>query len=634
MDDILSLIVRARDEASAEIGKATKSLGGLHSAAGKVGGGLKAAGGAIVDLGKVAAGAALAGIAALGSQIAFGAKSLVDEQQKMAQTAAVIKSTGGVAKVTQKDIEGLAASLRLKSGIDDQVTRSTANMLLTFTNVRNEAGKGNDVFTRATKTALDMSIALGQDGASSAMQLGKALNDPIKGVTALQRVGVTFTQQQKDQIKTLVEHGKTLDAQKIILGELNREFGGSTVAYGNSAAGAVAKLGLAWGEVQKSLAEAVLPVLLNLSNVLSQQIFPALEPVASLIGGLFADVASQGGDLGVLADDFRELAAQGNPVAQALSPLIDQLLVFQRTAVGPLLDQMKALVPSFLDLAVKAAAFGAQVAKDVAPTVVDIATKLGALATVMVTKVAPVIQDFAIRVWEGGLNKAVAAAGKVISATIGFLTGLATWITSNKPLMDVLRSAADLIGTAFGLAGDAISAVVDWLGKMGDEISANKSAMNFIGGLGKIIGAGFDVARAAIQLVVDAIGTVITKAKEAIDTVSKIPGMKLGGDIAGNVGGAIGNAIGGITNFVGGFATGGVVPGPVGAPALAVVHGGETVTPVGGGGAISVGEVHFHVQTMNASEAEARSFARQLWGYLEEEAFRRGRTLQPVRGGS
>jgi hypothetical protein len=56
---------------------------------------------------------------------------------------------------------------------------------------------------------------------SSAIQLGKALNDPIKGVTALQRVGVSFTQSQKDQIKTLVESGDTMDAQKIILGELS-----------------------------------------------------------------------------------------------------------------------------------------------------------------------------------------------------------------------------------------------------------------------------------------------------------------------------------------------------------------------------------------------------------------------------
>jgi hypothetical protein len=56
--------------------------------------------------------------------------------------------------------------------------------------------------------------------------LGKALNDPIKGVTALQRVGVSFTKGQKDQIKSLEESGHHMQAQKVILRELNKEFVG------------------------------------------------------------------------------------------------------------------------------------------------------------------------------------------------------------------------------------------------------------------------------------------------------------------------------------------------------------------------------------------------------------------------
>jgi hypothetical protein len=95
--------------------------------------------------------------------------------------------------------------LSKKSGIDDEVIASGANVLLTFTKVRNEAGKGNDIFNQGTTIALDMSRALGTDLQGSVIQVGKALNDPIKGISALQRVGVSFTEQQKDQIKTLVQ---------------------------------------------------------------------------------------------------------------------------------------------------------------------------------------------------------------------------------------------------------------------------------------------------------------------------------------------------------------------------------------------------------------------------------------------
>src|SRR4051812_20995055 len=159
------------------------------------------------------------------------AKASFDEmaqgQRVAAQTAAVLKSTRGAANVTAGDVDKLATSLMNKSGVDDEAIKSGENLLLTFTNIRNGVGKGNRIFDQATGTILDMSTALGQDTKSSAIQLGKALNDPVKGITALQRVGVSFTKGQKDQITQMVKTGDTMGAQKLILRELNKEFGGS-----------------------------------------------------------------------------------------------------------------------------------------------------------------------------------------------------------------------------------------------------------------------------------------------------------------------------------------------------------------------------------------------------------------------
>lgn len=144
-----------------------------------------------------------------------------------AQTEAVIKSTGGAANVTATAVGNLANALSRKTAIDDENIQSGENLLLTFRDVRNEAGRGNDIFTQATKVALDMSTAMGTDLNGSVIQIGKALQDPILGLTALRRVGVGFTQDQKEQIKTLVETGDKMGAQKIILAELTAEFGGS-----------------------------------------------------------------------------------------------------------------------------------------------------------------------------------------------------------------------------------------------------------------------------------------------------------------------------------------------------------------------------------------------------------------------
>jgi len=165
------------------------------------------------------------GAAALGSFKAF------EESERIArQTAAVIKSTGNEANVTEGHISDLASEMSKLGGVDDELVQQGENMLLTFTKVRNEAGKGNDVFDQATRAANDYAAATGTDVVNANKMLGKALNDPIKGLTALTRAGVSFTQQQKDQIRALVDAGDTLGAQKIILAEFNKEYGGSLEA--------------------------------------------------------------------------------------------------------------------------------------------------------------------------------------------------------------------------------------------------------------------------------------------------------------------------------------------------------------------------------------------------------------------
>jgi phage-related minor tail protein len=138
----------------------------------------------------------------------------------------------------------------------------------------------------------DMSVALGQDGKSSAIQLGKALNDPIKGITALQRVGVSFTDQQRQQIKTLVEHGNKLGAQKVILAELGKEFGGAAAASSDP----MQKLSTMLGNLAKGIATQLLPMIEQLASWIAMNVVPAMQrliPVVSTVAewiGKNADV--------------------------------------------------------------------------------------------------------------------------------------------------------------------------------------------------------------------------------------------------------------------------------------------------------------------------------------------------------
>lgn len=191
------------------------------------------------------------GFAAAGAAIAAvgvsSVKAYQESQDAVMQTNAVLVSTGNAAGVTRAQVTELANSLQKVTKFGDETIRTGQNLLLTFTKI------GKDVFPEATEVMLDMSQALGQDIKSSAVQLGKALQDPILGVTALRRVGVNFSKDQQDVIKKLVETGKAAEAQRLILKELQTEFGGSARAAGQTFAGKLEILKNQIGEVQEAI---------------------------------------------------------------------------------------------------------------------------------------------------------------------------------------------------------------------------------------------------------------------------------------------------------------------------------------------------------------------------------------------
>src|SRR5215475_8574598 len=248
---------------------------GLQSGMAQAGTAATGMGSKLKSMGKaglIAAGAA--GLGALAATLKLGVGEFQESAKVGAQTEAVLKSTGQAAGVTAKQVSDLASSIMKKSGIDDEAVQSGENLLLTFTNVRNEVGKGNDIFNQATNIMADMSVALGQDMKTSAIQLGKALNDPVKGMTALQRVGVSFTAAQKEQVKAMVAAGDTMGAQKLILAELTKEFGGSAEAVGKTLPGQVNILKQSFANLAGQLVGTLAPAFQAVASVLAEH--PAL----------------------------------------------------------------------------------------------------------------------------------------------------------------------------------------------------------------------------------------------------------------------------------------------------------------------------------------------------------------------
>jgi hypothetical protein len=319
---------------------AERHLDRLDGAAGKAGRGL--------STGAKAAGAMTA---ALGGALVVEAKrafDAFDEARKVtAQTEAVIKSTGGAAKVTALEVEKLASAIQAKTGIDDESIRTSANLLLTFKQVRNEVGRGNDVFNRATQAAVDLSAAGFGSLDSAAKQLGKALNDPVKGMTALGRAGVTFTQAQKDQIEKLVEQNRALDAQKIILREVESQVSGSAQAQATNSM----KLKVAIGDLEEAFGRGLAPVVDDVAGKLRDLAVDALPHVERASRALERVWGRTDLDLG------EKLTFSGRALAQNLRPVRRMLeRELGRAELGPkLAEAIDKAVPKIMDAAAAAA---------------------------------------------------------------------------------------------------------------------------------------------------------------------------------------------------------------------------------------------------------------------------------------
>lgn len=204
-------------------------------------------------------------------------KSVMDaaESQKVfAQTEAVLKSTGTTANGTATQLAALASSLQKTTAFNDEAILSGTNLLLTFKNIQNQAGAGNDIFDQTAQAMLDVARAMGTSASGEAIRLGKALNDPVKGISALTRVGIQFTDQQKAQIKALAESGDLLGAQKIILAELQSQFGGSAAAYAQTFTGQLESMNNELNDLSEEIGFMVMPAVKGLIEE-----FRALIPI-------------------------------------------------------------------------------------------------------------------------------------------------------------------------------------------------------------------------------------------------------------------------------------------------------------------------------------------------------------------
>jgi hypothetical protein len=169
-----------------------------------------------------------------------------DSEKSLSNLRATLLSTGGVSGMSLGGLQELAEGLAGKTLFEHDQIIQAESVLLTFKEI------GQKAFPVATKAAADMATVMGMDLQNAMVMVGKALNEPITGVSALRRVGVQLTDSQEAQIKKFMEVNDVMSAQNIILGELESQFGGAAESAATTATGIYQKMKLSAKESEEA----------------------------------------------------------------------------------------------------------------------------------------------------------------------------------------------------------------------------------------------------------------------------------------------------------------------------------------------------------------------------------------------
>ena len=356
----------------------------------------------ITKFGKLAGAAFLAaGVAAAAFAVKFAKDAIVAGEAAATANARIeqINTSMGlfgesVAVVNDRLIKYAEETARA-TGVDTNSIKATQAKLLTFKELAATAGEVGGQFDRATKAAIDLGAAGFGTAEMNAVSLGKALNDPIKGIASLNRNGITFTIQEKERIKTLVESNKVGEAQALILAAIETQVGGTAEATAN----ATDKMKVGFQQVTERVGIALLPILEKFTNFLLDVLFPTFEKyVLPVVEQLTAAFSDRGGGLGhTVAKAAQTLKSIFMPIWNGLVSAFNSV----KKAIGDNIATFKT--------------FGSLIATYIAPV---IGTVLGGALNVAGKIAGGVINVIAgvVKILNGLIQGAIAGINGLISA--------------------------------------------------------------------------------------------------------------------------------------------------------------------------------------------------------------------------
>jgi hypothetical protein len=205
----------------------------------------------------VPATAALGGLAVAGAKMVQAGERAATANSRIQAVTTSMNLFGAESQKVADNLIKVANAQALATGEDQNAIKLGMAKLMTFSEIAKTADEMNGIFARTTQVSLDLAAAGFGTVKDNATQLGKALQDPIKGLSALTRSGVTFNRAEQDKIRTLVESNRLHEAQDMILQAIEQQVGGTAAATRN----ATDRMKVSFSLLTEQIGLALLPIL-------------------------------------------------------------------------------------------------------------------------------------------------------------------------------------------------------------------------------------------------------------------------------------------------------------------------------------------------------------------------------------
>src|SRR5690606_27618450 len=110
-------------------------------------------------------------------------------------------NTGAVVRDASSSFNAHAAVLARSTTFSAGQVNEVQTLLLSYRNLTGH------LVQDATPAVLDLATRMGMDAPAAAKLLGKALSDPEKGLSALAKAGVAFSDAERQRIAAMLETG-------------------------------------------------------------------------------------------------------------------------------------------------------------------------------------------------------------------------------------------------------------------------------------------------------------------------------------------------------------------------------------------------------------------------------------------